>query len=171
MKIQSIVIAGAILAGGVVTPASAQSAVSPYIVGAAGGWRSARSGDRMTTAGSGTLAGAAGGVEWLPFPHLGLAGEAGIFASQSGSVMMTAGGDARVCFAGGRSAGAWSPYVLGGYARLGFFEASDHALQVGAGADYRTSRGALRIELRDLIRRSSSTLTWHYWTMRIGYVF
>jgi hypothetical protein len=123
------------------------------------------------TGSSGSLMVGAGGVEWLPMPHLGIAGEAGVLTSVSGDLAATLAADARLHVRGTPLPGEWAPYVFAGYSPLRFFEMSDQGLTFGAGIDYRLSRGrALRLELRDILRRSGSVSS-HYWTARVGVTF
>jgi hypothetical protein len=110
-------------------------------------------------------------VEWLPLPHLGIAGEGGLLASPRGDIAATLGVDARLHVLGTSRPGGWAPYAFAGYSPLRFFGLSDQALQFGAGADYRLSpRRALRLELRDILR-SGGSVTSHYWTARVGVAF
>jgi hypothetical protein len=144
-------------------PAPAQS-LEAYVTGGAGGWV-------HNTGSRGALMVGAGGVEWLPLPHVGIAGEGGLLLSPAGDIAATLGVDGRVHFLGTQSPGGWAPYAFAGYSPLRFFELSDQALQFGAGVDYRLSRRrALRFELRDILRTGGS-VTSHYWTARVGVTF
>jgi hypothetical protein len=147
----------------IASTAAAQS-FEGYVTGGAGRWV-------HNTGSSGSLLSGAGGVEWLPTSHLGIAGEAGVLTSVSGDLAATLGIDARLHFRGSSPAGGWAPYVFAGYSPLRFFELSDQGLQFGAGIDHRLSgRRALRFELRD-IARSSGSVRSHYWTARVGVTF
>jgi outer membrane protein with beta-barrel domain len=148
----------------VASAAFAQSSVEGYVTGGGGQWVH-NNGSR------GSLVVGAGGVEWLPAPYFGIAGEAGALTSFSGDLLFSVGADARVHILGTPGPGEWGPYAFAGYSPLKFFELSDHGPQFGAGVDYRLSRGrALRFEVRDILRRSSS-VTSHYWTARLGMTF
>jgi hypothetical protein len=143
--------------------ASAQS-VEAFVTGGAGRWV-------HNTGSSGPLMVGAGGVEWLPTPHLGIAGETGLLTSTSGPVAISVSAEARLHFGNRSSTGAWAPYVFAGYSPLRFFELSDHGLQYGAGIDYRlTPRRAVRFELRDIVRDGGLVKS-HYWTARVGMTF
>jgi len=143
--------------------ASAQS-LEGYVTGGAGRWV-------HNTGSSGGLMVGAGGVEWLPLPHFGVAGEAGLLTSSSAYMAILVGADARVHFRDRSSPEAWAPFVLVGYSPLRFFDLTDQGWQFGAGVDYRLSRRrALRFELRDILRHSGS-VTSHYWTARVGVTF
>jgi hypothetical protein len=147
----------------VANAASAQS-LEAYVTGGGGGWV-------HNTGSHGSLMVGAGGMEWLPIPHLGLAGEAGVLTSVSGDLAATLGVDARLHFRGTTPPGGWAPYAFAGYSPLRFFALSDQALQFGAGIDYRLSpRRAIRLELRDILR-SGGSVTSHYWTARVGLTF
>lgn len=143
-------------------PASAQS-VEGYALGGVGRWL-------HDTGSGGTLMVGAGGVQWLPVPHVGIGGEGGVLTSVSGDLAAYLGVDARWHLRASPTRG-WAPYVFVGYSPLRFVELSDQGLQYGAGADYRLSaHRALRVELRDILRHSGSVRT-HYWTARAGVTF
>ena len=147
-----------------VADATSAQSLEAYVTGGAGGWV-------HNTGSRGSLMAGAGGVEWLPTPYVGIAGEAGVLTSTSGDLAATLGVDARVHFGGATPSGGWAPYAFAGYSPLRFFELSDQALQFGAGIDYRLSpRRALRFELRDIVR-SGGSVTSHYWTARVGMTF
>jgi hypothetical protein len=147
----------------VASAASAQS-LEGYVTCGTGRWV-------HSSGNSGSLMVAAGGGEWLPTRHLGIAGEGGMLTSVSGDVAASLGVDARLHFRGASPPGEWAPYAFAGYSPLRFFELSDQGVQFGAGIDYRLSdRRALRLELRDIVRHSG-TLTSHYWTARVGVTF
>jgi hypothetical protein len=148
----------------VAAPAYAQPPVEAYVTGGLGRWV-------HSTGNSGSLVVGAGGVEWLPAPYFGIAGEGGVFTSLSGDLLFSVGIDARVHFRGMPEPGKWAPYAFAGYSPLAFFEASDQGAQFGVGVDYRLSRRrAIRFEVRDILRHSVS-LTSHYWTARVGVTF
>ena len=154
------VVLSAVLA--MASPAFAQSSVEGYLAGGAGAWSNPST--------SGSLFAGVGGVEWRLSPFAGIAAEGGVMTTLRGGLALIVGADGRAHFGDSRTPHHWAPYALGGYSRLAFFEGSDNAVQLGAGADYRlSSRRALRIEIRDLIR--SSNVTSHYWTARIGLSF
>ena len=147
----------------VASQASAQS-FEAYVTGGAGRWV-------HNTGSSGPLLVGATGVEWLPTPYLGIAGEGGLLTSGSGDLAATLAVDARVHLRGASEPGTWAPYAFAGYSPLRFFEMSDQGLTFGAGIDYRLSpRRALRLEVRDILRQSGS-VTSHYWTTRVGLTF
>ena len=144
----------------VASAAYAQS-VEGYVTAGAGQWL-------HSNGNSGSLLAGAGGVEWLPAPYFGVAGEGGVLTSLSGGLVFSVGVDARVHFRGTTAPGQWAPYAFVGYSPLRTFDLSDHGPQFGAGADYRLSRRhALRLEVRDIMRQSGS-VTSHYWTARVG---
>jgi hypothetical protein len=144
--------------------AAAQSAVEGYVTCGVGQWVH----NNRT---SGSLLVGAFGVEWLPTPYFGIAGEGGAFTSLSGGLVFSLGADARVHFRGTPAPGQWAPYAFVGYSPLRTFDLSDQGPQFGAGVDYRLSRRrAVRFELREILRRSVS-VTSHYWTARVGVTF
>jgi hypothetical protein len=148
----------------VASVAPAQSSLEVYVAGGLGQFV-------HSSAGSGSLGVGAVGVEWLPIPHLGIAGEGGAFASFSGDLLFSLGTDARVHFLGAPTLGGWAPYAFVGYSPLKFFELTDHGPQFGAGVDYHVGpHRALRFEVRDILRRSASVNS-HYWTARVGVTF
>jgi hypothetical protein len=143
--------------------ASSQS-LEAFVTGGAGRWV-------HNTGSSGPLIVGAGGVEWLPTPHLGIAGETGLLTSTSGPVAISVSAEARLHFGNRSATGAWAPYVFAGYSPMRFFELSDHGVQFGAGIDYRLTPGrALRFELRDIVRDGGLVKS-HYWTVRVGMTF
>jgi hypothetical protein len=146
------------------TAAYAQPAMEGYVMGGAGQW--------MHNNGSrGALLVAAGGVEWRPAAHLGIAGEGGLFTSRDGGFLFSVGADARLHFRPAAAPRTWAPYVFAGYSPLKFFGLTDHGVQFGGGADYRLDENrAIRLELRDILRESGSIST-HYWTVRVGMTF
>ena len=143
---------------------TAAQPIEGYVAGGAGRWV-------HSTGTSGSLMVGAAGVEWLPTPYLGMAGEVGMLTSRGGDLAATLGVDARLHFRGTAPPGGWAPYAFAGYSPLRLFGLSDQGVQFGAGIDYRLStRRALRLELRDILRRGGS-VTSHYWTMRLGIAF
>ena len=123
------------------------------------------------TGGRGTLLSAAAGGEWLASRHVGVGGEGGVLVSPRGDLATTLAVDARLHLLGATPRGRWAPYLLAGYTPLRFFEASDQGLHIGGGVDYRLSPGrAIRVEVRDILRRGGSIST-HYWTVRVGLTF
>lgn len=156
------VLAAALVLAALTAPARAQHVFEPYVTGGAGRW------SNDFTAGA--LAGAAGGMEWLPAPRVGIGGEAALLGSFGGDLLFTAGADARIHLRQDADVGVLAPYVFAGYSRLTFFEVSGNAVQYGGGVDYRVRPGrAVRLEFRDHVRQSG--VTSHYWTIRAGLAF
>lgn len=143
--------------------ASAQT-LEGYVTGGAGHWS-------HNTGSSGELIVGAAGLEWLPSPQFGIAGEGGLLTSLNGDLAATVGVDARVHFNRSPEPGQWAPYAFVGYSPLRFFELSDQGVSFGGGVDYRLSpRRALRFEVRDILR-SSGSVDSHYLTARVGLTF
>ena len=114
----------------------------------------------------GTSMHAAGGGEALLNGVLGVGGEAGLLANSSSVLwVLSANGVAHV------GAARMSPFVTGGYTRMGGGEGGFNAWNAGAGLDFwARSRLGLRFEFRDHIRPDSRG-TVHYWTVRGGLLF
>lgn len=135
-----------------------------YVTAGAGGWV-------HSTGGRGPLLSAAAGGEWLATRYVGVGGEGGVLVSPRGGLAATLAVDARLHLLGTTPRGNWAPYLLAGYTPLRLFEASDQGLHVGGGVDYRLSPSrAVRVEVRDILRRGGSVST-HYWTVRVGLTF
>lgn len=114
----------------------------------------------------GTSMHAAGGGEALLGGLVGVGGEAGLLANSSSVLwVISANGVAHV------GAARVSPFVTGGYTRMGGGEGGFNAWNAGAGLDFwARSRLGLRFEFRDHIRPDSRG-TVHYWTIRGGLLF
>ena len=109
---------------------------------------------------------AAGGGEFLMKGLLGAGGEAGLLANSS-NVLWVVSGNGIVHLGAARV----SPFVTGGYTRMGGGEGGFNAWNAGAGVDFwAASRLGLRLDFRDHIRPDNRG-TVHYWTVRGGMVF
>ena len=109
---------------------------------------------------------AAGGGEALLKGLVGIGGEAGLLANSSNVLWVVSAngvvhlGVARV-----------SPFLTGGYTRMGGGEGGFNAWNAGGGVDFwTTSRLGVRLDFRDHIRPDIRG-TVHYWTVRGGMVF
>lgn len=108
----------------------------------------------------------AGGGDIVPTDHLGVGGEIGFF-----NRLIT--GSANVTFYPGGTAGVVSPFLTGGYSRMGIGdgEGAFSAFNAGAGLHIWTGhRAGIRVELRDHFRPDDRGNT-HYWSLRAGVVF
>jgi hypothetical protein len=115
---------------------------------------------------SGSSVHAVGGAEALAGGLVGVAGEVGVFANAS-SALLTASANGVVHLA----TATFSPFVTGGYTRMGSGEGGFNAWNLGVGADYwARTRVGLRVDFRDHVRPDSRG-TVHYWTVRGGVVF
>ena len=109
---------------------------------------------------------AAAGGEALLKGLLGIGGEAGLLANSS-SVLWVVSANGVVHLGAARV----SPFVTGGYTRMGGGEGGFNAWNAGAGVDWWTnSRLGLRLDFRDHVRPDFRG-TVHYWTVRGGIVF
>ena len=137
----------------------AQSPVEGYIAGAGGRWS-----NRFA---SGGLAGVAGGADIAVTRQVAAEMDVALLAASGGLLVALAPG-VKVRFRE-LTTHAASPFLVGGYSFLQFFEGSRHAFHVGGGVDYAFSdRRALRIEVRDAIRRDFPS---HYLSIRVGVTF
>jgi hypothetical protein len=109
---------------------------------------------------------AAGGGEALLKGLVGIGGEAGLLADSS-NVLWVVSANGVVHLGAARV----SPFVTGGYTRMGGGEGGFNAWNAGAGVDWwARSRLGLRLDFRDHVR-SDFRGTVHYWTVRGGIVF
>jgi hypothetical protein len=109
---------------------------------------------------------AAGGGEVFLAKYFAVGGEGGFF-----NRLITASGNASLHVVD--ASDRLSPFVTGGYSRLGIGdgEGSFSAWNIGAGADaWIGDRAGIRFELRDHIRPDDRGAT-HYWAFRVGVVF
>ena len=95
-----------------------------------------------------------------------MGGEAGLLADSSSVLwVVSANGAVHV------GAAQVSPFVTGGYTRMGGGEGGFNAWNAGAGVDlWAKSRLGLRLDFRDHIRPDFRG-TVHYWTLRGGLLF
>lgn len=111
---------------------------------------------------------AAGGGGLLFRDRLGAVGEFGFFGTGRPLFMGSANGVFRFASARGDAA---SPFVTGGWTRMGNGDSSFDAWNAGVGVDiWPQERLGLRIELRDHVRPDVRG-TVHYWTLRGGIIF
>jgi hypothetical protein len=109
---------------------------------------------------------AAGGGEALLGGVFGVAGEAGLLANSS-NVLWVASANGVLHVTSARL----SPFLTGGYTRMGSGEGGFDAWNLGAGVDvWSKERLGFRLDFRDHIRDDFRG-TVHYWTVRGGLVF
>ena len=147
----------------VATASSARADTRPqgYMVGAFGGWSNSFT--------SGAWIGAAAGGEAVIRERIGAGGEVGVLAGGgSGLVTVSVGASARFP---SRSTRRTTPFVVGGYTFLEFFDGSDHGYHFGGGIEHRlNTRRGLRLEFRDVVRPRTFSSS-HYWSARAGITF
>jgi hypothetical protein len=109
---------------------------------------------------------AAAGGEALMGGRVGVAGEAGLLANSS-NVLWVVSANGVVHLARAQV----SPFITGGYTRMGSAEGGFNAWNAGAGMDvWAKPRLGFRLDFRDHIRPDERG-TVHYWTVRGGVVF
>ena len=109
----------------------------------------------------------AGGGEVVAANRIGIGGELGFF-----NRLIVGSGNVTAHLGGVRDATV-SPFITGGYTRMGIGdgEGAFSAWNVGAGLHYwATERAGLRLEFRDHFRPDSRGTT-QYWSARVGVVF
>lgn len=140
--------------------AAAQRSPEGYLVGAAGGWTTGRSG--------GGLLGAAAGAEFPVASRLDVGGEGGVLGGADGGLLilsLSVRGDLV-----NRTDHRVTPFVVGGVSGLLSFGGPERALHFGGGIDYRPAdRRPLRFEFRDIITRAGRQS--HFWSFRVGMTF
>jgi hypothetical protein len=118
--------------------------------------------------GTGALAQASGGVEVLFAARAGVAAETGVLVN-AGSVLGVSSVNA-VVQSGGRGR-RLTPFLTGGYTRMGNANSSFNGWNVGAGLTrWGSGRVGLRLEVRDQVRPDRRG-TVHYWSFRVGIGF
>jgi len=143
-----------------VMPAAAQRSPEGYLVGAAGGWTTGRSG--------GGLLGAAAGAEFPVASRLDVGGEASVLGGADGGLLilsLSVRGDLV------NRTHLVVPFVVGGFSGLLSSDLSPgRALHIGGGIDYRPAdRRPLRFEFRDIITGAGRQC--HFWSFRVGMTF
>ncbi len=115
-----------------------------------------------------TLHGAGGG-ELLIANRAGAGAEVGFIGTGGVLAMVSANGV--VHLVPNRAGHRASPFVTGGWTRMGNNDGSFDAWNAGAGVDiWARDRAGVRVEFRDHVRPDSRG-TVHYWTIRGGIVF
>lgn len=112
----------------------------------------------------------AGGAEALIRERAGVGGEFGVLANSSSALLVFSANG--VLHPTGKAASRRnSPFVSGGYTRMGSGEGSFGAWNVGGGLDlWWRERLGFRVEFRDHVRPDRRG-TVQYWTIRAGVVF
>jgi hypothetical protein len=110
----------------------------------------------------------AGGGEALVGGRAGIGGEFGVLANSSSALwVFSVNGVLHFSTAQRRL----SPFVTGGYTRMGNADGSFGAWNVGAGVDiWAKDRVGLRVDFRDHVRPDDRGAV-QYWTVRAGVVF